>query len=276
MGSPCEVLIGSDDQSLCETVVNAVAAEAWRIEEKFSRYIGGNVVDKINTADNWPIEVDEETANLINFSSTLNKISSGAFDITSGILREAWSFDGSDNVPTASEVQHLLTRVGWDKVAWHSPLISLRNGMQIDLGGVGKEYAVDRAATIALTLTNQPCLVNFGGDVRAIQSGDDDFGWQVGIESLQNSQMAQKTIRLSHGGLATSGDSHRYLFKDGVRYSHVLDPKTGWPIVDAPRSITVAADTCTQAGMLATLAMLKGTGAEAFLDQENAQYWCYR
>ena len=78
------------------------------------------------------------------------------------------------------------------------------------------------------------------------------------------------------GALATSCDSRRFLLRDGVRYSHILDPRNGWPVEGAPRSVTVAADTCTQAGMLSTLAMLEGDNAEAFLGAQGVKYWCRR
>lgn len=276
MGSPCEVLIETNDEMLAKSLLDAVATEAWRIENKFSRYIRGNIIDRINGADSHTVEVDSETANLIDFSVALHEMSAGAFDITSGVLREVWSFDGSDNVPTDSSVVGVLSRVGWEKVVWQSPGIQLRRGMQIDLGGIGKEYAVDRAAAIVMELADQPCLINLGGDIRAIQAPSESQGWQVGIEALENNQLARQLIRLKQGGLATSGDAHRFLLKNGIRYSHVLNPRTGWPVPDAPRSVTVAADTCTQAGMLATLAMLQGAGAEAFLVREGVQYWCYR
>jgi thiamine biosynthesis lipoprotein len=83
-------------------------------------------------------------------------------------------------------------------------------------------------------------------------------------------------IDLTVGALATSGDSRRFLFKDGKRYCHVLDPTSGWPVVGAPRSVTVAAATCTEAGMLATLALLQGAEAEAFLEALGAQFWALR
>ena len=78
---------------------------------------------------------------------------------------------------------------------------------------------------------------------------------------------------LESGALATSGDSHRFLLKDSVRYSHILDPRTGWPVANAPRSVTVAASSCVEAGLLATLAMLRGAQARAFLQEEGARYW---
>lgn len=80
-------------------------------------------------------------------------------------------------------------------------------------------------------------------------------------------------LELEHGALATSGDSRRFLLKDGVRYGHILDPRTGWPVADAPRSVTVAASSCTEAGLLATLAMLEGPGARTFLESQGVRHW---
>jgi len=149
--------------------------------------------------------------------------------------------------------------------------------MEIDLGGIGKELAVDCAARLLRENTNASCLVNFGGDLVATKKPSRRKAWKVGIESVTNTDStADAILNLQVGGLATSGDARRFLLKDGVRYSHILDPKTGWPIPDAPRSITVAADTCTQAGMLSTLGMLKGAQAERFLDAQEQRYWCNR
>ena len=80
-------------------------------------------------------------------------------------------------------------------------------------------------------------------------------------------------LELEHGALATSGDSRRYLLKDGVRFGHILDPRTGWPVAGSPRSVTVAASSCTEAGLLATLALLQGERATEFLEQEGVRYW---
>jgi thiamine biosynthesis lipoprotein len=277
MGSPCELLIESDDQAVAGRLVQAAADEAWRIEDKFSRYLPGNIIDRINRSNGIPIQVDDETANLLDFAATLTDMSEGRFDISSGVLREAWKFDGSDNLPDRAIVASILERVGWHKLEWSRPCLTLKPEMQIDLGGIGKEYAVDKAAAILAGITTIPCLVNFGGDIFATGVSADRQGWQVGIEAPgSDGRIANKVIRLKNGGLATSGDARRFLRKDGVRYGHILNPKTGWPVTDAPRSITVAADTCTQAGMLATLAMLQGQNSEAFLREQGCQFWCYR
>ncbi|MDH4074059.1 MAG: FAD:protein FMN transferase [Gammaproteobacteria bacterium] len=275
MGSPCELLIDTDSEPEARRLGGIVAAEAWRIEDKFSRYLPGNIVDRINRGG--PVTVDDETANLLDFSAMLHEMSTGRFDITSGALREAWTFDCSDNVPSPATVAKILARVGWSKVTWRRPLLELGDGMQVDFGGVAKEYAVDRAATLASAETEAACLVNFGGDLVATKSPSSGDGWHVGIDALgQVDGRATKRIRLRNGGLATSGDARRFLLKDGIRYGHILDPTTGWPVAGAPRSITVAADTCTQAGMLSTLAMLKGKAAEDFLDQQDVRYWILR
>lgn len=277
MGSPCEVLVKSVDQPLVSSILDQVAAEAWRIEDKFSRYLAGNIVDRINTTAGQTVEIDDETARLLDFAAMLTALSDGAFDITSGVLREVWRFDGSDRIPDSESIARIVGRVGWHKASWETPHLTLQKGMQIDFGGIGKEYAVDRAAAKVSAYPEIPCLVNFGGDIFASGTPEKSQGWQVGIDSINSVRAkANKNIRLKNGGLATSGDARRFLLKDGVRYCHILNPKTGWPITDAPRSITVAADTCTQAGMIATLAILKGPSAEAFLAEQGVKFWCYR
>jgi thiamine biosynthesis lipoprotein len=277
MASPCEVLIDSADTGEAESLTAIIAAEAWRIEDKFSRYVRGNIIDRINNADGALIEVDDETARLIDFAVTLIDLSDGAFDITSGVLRRVWRFDGSSQLPSRQAVKQVLKDVGWRKVHWQAPHLRLSMGMEIDLGGIGKEYAVDRCAALARDSTDVGCLVNFGGDLVATRGPVVRGSWDVGIESVSPLKSdSDRVLKLSRGALATSGDARRYLFHDGVRYSHILDPTTGWPVPDAPRSVTVAADTCTQAGMLSTLAMLKGAQAEAFLEEQGVQYWCNR
>lgn len=275
MGSPCEVLLDTAGRDATQSVSDAVAAEAWRIEDKFSRYLDGNVIRRINTASGHPVEVDEETANLLDFAATLHELSAGRFDVTSGVLREAWQFDGSDRVPDAAAVAAVLERVGWDRASWRRPVLTLEPAMEIDLGGIGKEYAVDRCAGIVRDAGCGEGLVNFGGDLAVTGPPRQRPAWKVGVEG-ETPDAAEKLIDLRSGALATSGDARRFLLREGVRYGHILDPKTGWPVVDAPGSVTVAADTCTQAGMLSTLAMLQGGKAEQFLEEQAVTYWVRR
>lgn len=277
MGSPCELLCETGSTAEAEDVAEVVAREAWRIEDKFSRYIPGNVVDRINSASGSGIKVDEETAGLIEFANLLYDMSDGRFDVTSGVLRRVWTFDGSDSVPSEAEILDVMRYVGWEKVSWKNCVLKMPAGMQIDLGGVGKEYAVDKAVGLIREKTSIACLVNFGGDLAVTGAPTCQANWQIGREALQGpSASPSGVIQLKTGALSTSGDTRRFLMKDGIRYSHILDPTTGWPIAGAPASITVAADTCVQAGVFCTLAMLRASDAEAMLDNEDVRYWSLR
>lgn len=275
MAGPCEVHVAEADRATAERILALAAGEAARIETKFSRYRASNIIAAINTADGRTVVVDPETSGLLDYASRLYELSNGLFDVTSGVLRRAWRFDGSDRVPSHETIAQLLPLVGWDKVRWRPPELTLPPGMEIDLGGIGKEYAVDRAAALVQPLSTR-CLLNFGGDLLALGPQSGGPPWRVGIESVTEAGTAARQIDLSVGALATSGDARRYLVKDGRRYGHVLDPTTGWPVADAPRSVTVAAPTCTEAGMLATLALLEGRDAEEFLAAQRVQFWAVR
>ncbi len=277
MASPCEVLVDSLDLKLAEKITGIVAREATRIEEKFSRYRDNNIVYQINNSRGNQLEVDSETAQLLDFSNKLYLLSDGMFDVTSGVLRQAWTFDGSDHIPDKNKINKIISNVGWSKVSWNSPLLVLPENMQIDLGGVGKEYAVDRCIQLIRKSSKVSCLVNFGGDLATTGARKNGQPWQVGIESaVSPGKNSGKVLALTHGAIATSGDVRRFVLKNGRRYGHILNPKTGWPVEGAPRSVTIAAATCTEADMLATFAMLQGGNCESYLDAEGVKYWCLR
>lgn len=279
MASPCEVLVDTDDPAEAAALLKIAAEEAWRVERKYSRYRSDNLIHRINHSDGGPVPVDAETGGLLDYAATCHELSDGLFDITSGVLRRAWKFDGSDRVPKDAAVRELLSLVGWEKVSWTGttvtpPALSLPAGMEIDLGGLGKEYAVDRAAALIAARTSHAFLVNFGGDLHA--SGPRRGGrlWGVGVDDpADTGRSALYRIEFSHGGLATSGDARRFVLHQGRRLGHILNPKTGWPVEDAPRAVTVLGPTCLEAGTLTTLACLQGPGARAFLERQGVRYW---
>jgi thiamine biosynthesis lipoprotein len=277
MASPCEVLVESPDRSLAGRLLEIASEEAWRIERKYSRYLLSGIVKTINDAGADPVEVDVETAGLLDFAAAAHEMSEGRFDITSGVLRRIWRFDGSDRVPSPEAIESIRPLVGWERATWRKPVLRLAPGMEIDLGGIGKEYAIDRAWGLLREASEGAAfLVNFGGDLRASGPRTDGEAWTVGIENPTAGERAIRILSLTDGALATSGDARRFLLRDGVRYPHILDPRTCRPVCDAPRSVTIAAATCTEAGLLATLAMLHGAGAERFLEAEGVRFWCLR
>jgi thiamine biosynthesis lipoprotein len=278
MASPCEVLIETADERHAKLAAETAVAVSSHVERKFSRYRDDNIVARINDARGEPVEVDEETAELLDFAARVHELSDGLFDITSGVLRRAWTFDGGSRVPTSAELEPLLRLVGWHKVRWRRPVLQLLPDMQIDFGGIGKEYAVDKALLAIGALCSEPVLVNFGGDLAVSGSRSGGAPWRVGVESVlqPGSSQAANLIELYAGAIATSGDTHRFVNRNGERLPHILDPRTGGPIRGAPRSVTVAAPTCTHAGMLTTLAILLGPGAEGFLADEGVRHWIHR
>ncbi|MBJ7538110.1 FAD:protein FMN transferase [Marinomonas transparens] len=279
MASNCSILIECDHIDLVKSAAKKAIMEAWRIEHKFSRYRQDNTFTAIHSHANHWQALDHETAQLMIFASHAYQASEGLFDITSGILRRVWSFDGSDNLPQQSQIDDLLTHVGWEKLDWNLDTpeqLNIPEGMELDFGGIGKEYAVDRMLNICIrVLQDAPSavLINCGGDLTCSGPRLNGESWKVGIESLSVDNKAERIIELSSGALATSGDSKRFLLKDGIRYSHVLNPRTGWPVKGAPRSITVAAPNCVNAGIIATLSLLQGNKADSFLSSLDMPYW---
>ncbi len=283
MASPCEVIIQTQDKLVAEQVAHCVSAEVWRIEDKYSRYDTRSLCSEINNSDGKEIAIDEETYLLLNFAEQCYQLSNGLFDITSGVLRQVWSFDSvsgeCQHFPQVSEVNKRLCLVDWNRVLYDQNSITLPKNMELDFGGIGKEYAVDRCILLVKQLTGKPILVNLGGDLAVTGPRDNNHAWQVAIEHPDNDALGQgqdMIVALNHGALATSGDARRYLIKEGIRYGHVLNAKTGWPIIHAPRSITTVAPQCIQAGILATLALLQGEHAEQFLTEQDITFWARR
>jgi len=275
MASPCECLVACEDEKLANKLVLIAQQEAKRIEQKFSRYRADNIIYKINHAKGKVTTVDNETADLLDFAAQCYGLSEHRFDVTSGVLREAWQFDGSDNIPDQAKVATVLQRVGWPKVNWQRPALTLQDGMEIDLGGIGKEYAVDQAAKLMKQhAPDVNVLVNFGGDLVATGPRLDGKAWTVGVDDpSKTGQGTVGGIEIKKAAFATSGDARRFLLKDGLRYSHILDPLTGWPVEHAPRSVSVLANTCIEAGMMATFALLQGKNARQFLEEQDVVFW---
>ena len=259
MASPCEVRLCADDPAVAQRWAQAAIDEVRRIEAKFSRYTADSVTTAINrAAGGAPLTVDDETAALLDFGATLWAASDGRFDLTSGVLRRAWRFDRAA-LPAQQDIDGLLPLVGWQQVAWDRDARRLqlpRAGMEIDFGGLGKEYAADRAAGVLLAAGARHGFVNLGGDVRAFGAAPDGTPWRIGIQHPRAAAgVMLGALELCSEGLATSGDYERYIEVDGRRYCHLLDPRTGWPTAHW-RSVSAAAPLCVAAGACATVAML--------------------
>lgn len=242
-----------------ERIAVRLETEARRIEAKFSRYREASVVSEINrNAGRTPVAVDEETDRLVGEALALSELTGGRFDPTVGPLRRAWDFR-SGRVPTPEEIDSLLPLVDARAVSRRNRTVFLRReGMEIDLGGVGKEYAVDRAAEILRDGGVRAATVDFAGDVCTVGSRLDGRPWAVAARDPRDPRKARFTVRVvGDAGIATSGDYERGFVRDGVRYHHILDARTGWPARGAA-SVTVVARATFDAGRYATAAFLLG------------------
>jgi thiamine biosynthesis lipoprotein len=247
--------------------IQAAVAEVERLEQLYSRYRQDSLLSDINrvAAMGGSIEVDSETALLFDYADTCFRESGGLFDISSGILRWAWDFKSGKSA-TEGELAKLLPLVGWDKVGWTSPVLGFPvAGMELDLGGVVKEYAVDRVAALLLERGIDSGFVNLGGDVRVLGPRPGGEPWRVGIRHHRVRDGVAALVEMERGALASSGDYERCVVIDGVHYGHILNPRTGWPVRELA-AVSVIADLCVVAGSTATIAMLKDSDGAAWLD----------
>jgi FAD:protein FMN transferase len=267
MGSPCELVLHAAADAGGQAV-NAVRADIERLEARYSRYRPDSLLSRINAvaAQGGRVEVDAETASLLEYAATCHAQSDGLFDVTSGILRRAWRFTEDATLPDAAHIGALLDFVGWHKLVWHAPVLEFPlPGMELDFGGIVKEYAVDRAATLCMELGVTAGIINLGGDVRVIGARPDGERWRVGVAHPRAAGAAVRTLALSGQAIATSGDYERCMVVDGVRYAHLLSPRTGWPVRQLA-AVSVIADLCVVAGSAATIAMLKDVDGPAWLE----------
>lgn len=267
MGSPCEIQLFAESGAEARRISDAAVTDVRRLESRYSRYRSDSLLSGINrvAAEGGRITVDAETAGLLNYAATCHEQSAGLFDITSGILRRAWRFDRGE-LPDPAQIQELLEKVGWHKLRWQSPVLEFpMSGMEIDFGGIVKEYAVDRAAALCQGAGVRHGVINLGGDIKVIGPRADGSPWRIGIRHPRHKEAVMRTILLREGALASSGDYERCLIVDGVRYGHILNPKTGWPVRHLA-AVSVIADFCVVAGSASTIAMLKEAGGPAWLE----------
>ena len=259
MGTDCLMSLFAEDEHLADQAADQTMAEVWRIETKYSRYVDDNTLSDINRTamSGGQIGIDEETATLFDYALNAFRISEGLFDITTGALRRAWDFS-SATLPSQASIENILPLIGLQKVIRENQYLNFSvAGMELDFGGIGKEYAVDRGADICRDMGINSGLLDFGGDIRILGPRPEGDPWIIGIRNPMAPEQALGNIQLTSGAVATSGDYARYIEAAGKRYCHILNPLTGWP-VEGLASVTVVAEQCLLAGTLSTIAMLKG------------------
>jgi thiamine biosynthesis lipoprotein len=276
MGSPCELQFYAENEVVAQKVAQKIISDIKRLECKYSRYRSDSFLSKINqvAALGGALSIDEETAGLLNYAQTCYTLSDGLFDITSGILRQAWQFD-TLVLPDDKIIQSLLKKIGWQKLQVENSILSfLQAEMELDFGGIVKEYAADRASILCLNAGILHGIINLGGDIKIIGAHPDGKPWRVGIQHPRDKTKIWKVVKLKRGALASSGDYERCMVIDGVRYGHILNPKTGYPVRHLA-AVSVVADLCVVAGSAATIAILKEKEGEKWLRSLGLQNYTF-
>lgn len=273
LGSDCIFQLFGAGDALAHAASAEAMREVFRIEARYSRYREDSELSRINTvaATGGTIEVDAETGALLDYAYACYRLSGGLFDITSGVLRKVWNFS-SGRIPNENAISATLPLIGLDKIKWQSARLTFNTpGMELDFGGIGKEYAADRAAQICRTMGIGHGLIDLGGDVSLIGPRPDGSPWRIGIRDPVLPAQPLTTVNLTSGALATSGDYERCIEVNGQRYCHILNPLTGWP-VRGVASASVISDECLIAGTLATIAMLKGADGAEWLRSRGVRH----
>ncbi|KQV61958.1 thiamine biosynthesis protein ApbE [Duganella sp. Root198D2] len=272
MASRCEIRLAAATCTEARALAEPALDEVRRIEAKYSRYRADSIVSRINAAAGVSeVACDDETLALLEYADAVYRSSGGRFDITSGVLRKVWDFR-MGTVPSPRSLEQLLPLVGWQQVRREGGSVMLsRAGMELDFGGFGKEYAVDRAAEILSAQGVQHGYVNLGGDMRFLGPRPDGEEWSIGIQHPRDTRSTVASVPFTRGALATSGDYERYFEADGRRYCHILDPRNGMP-VSYWRSVSVVSPMAISAGSCSTTAMLLQRDGLEFLEQSGLSF----
>ncbi len=259
---------------LANAAARAAIEEVVRIEMKYSRYRAGSMVWIINAAAGVaPVDIDDETSHLLDYAAECFEQSDGLFDITSGILRRAWDFRAK-RLPARATIERLLPLIAWPRVERTKTQVFLpQAGMELDFGGFGKEYAVDRAAAVLLSFGLRHAFVDRGGDVTVTGPRAEREPWQLGIRHPRNPDCVVARLPIASGGVATSGGYERFMDYNGRRDSHILNPRTGESVAGW-QSVTEFETSCMVAGSINTIAMItSATHAATWLARSGAAYF---
>jgi FAD:protein FMN transferase len=265
------------------------AAGQWvaSFESRYSRFIPESIVGQINVGagGDW-MEVDDEADRLLGLCDEMYQLTAGVFDAASLPLLRLWDWKAvPPRIPDAEATAAARGLSGWDKVQRRPRAIRLGSpGMGIDLGGIGKEYAVDRIMDMARERGIMNILVDIGQDLRVCGHGPGKDAWYIGLEEPDRPGQCWTCLRLTDHAVATSGDYFRSFTKGGRRYGHILDPRTGEPVSNGCQAVTVVAPTCAVAGILSTAAFIlgpregleliqrRGGGVEACITTDSARH----
>ena len=261
MGTQCRASFAAPSPQAGRNFTAQLLDWVAEFESTYSRFLPESVVSRINQNAGiaW-VEIDPNTERLLALCAEMNFLTRGVFDPTALPLIQLWNWKAAPPViPTADEIKSTLQKVGWRKVQRRPGAIFLPEpGMALDLGGIGKEYAVDMAIQLAVQSGVADVLIDFGQDLKVHGIPPGRPAWHIGLEDPLNPGKCWTGLAVLNAAVASSGDYFRRFELNGRRYGHILDPRTGYPVDNGCRAVSVIAPNCTIAGILSTAAFVLG------------------
>lgn len=266
-----EITVVSTRENLASEAITAAYAEIQQIEELLSRYHQESRISEINqyAGEQEAVHVDDEVLKIIERSLSYTELTQRTFDITIGPIIDLWGIGTQhQQVPAPGTLQQALLLVDTRKIEIQEQRIRLSEpDMVIDLGGIAKGYAVDRALEVLQDQGIQHALVNAGGDIRCLGTKPDGTPWRIGIQHPRDNGILG-VVEVQNAAIATSGDYERFFVKENVRYHHLFDPRTGMPARGC-QSVTILTTTTEAADVYATAVFVMGPEAgKAFLESQ--------
>ena len=260
LGTNCSIKFRlTDDRAALTFAANALD---WigKFEAKFSRFRPTSMISQINVAGGDWVAVDAEMEHMLKLADDLHQRTDGILDPTLLPLLRVWDWKTVHlKLPSASEIKAALALTGWNKVERRPGSVRLPDAnMGLDFGGFGKEYAVDYLARMARQNGITDALIDLGRDIFALGGNGKHPFWHVGIEDGCNPGHCWGGLAVTDHAVSASGDYARHFIHQGTRYGHILDPRTGWPVTNGMRAVTVIAPSCLEAGVYSTAVFILG------------------
>lgn len=256
LGSPFEMTVVATDTVQGNQYINQAINEVKRIENLISDWIPTTQISKVNqNAGIAPVKVEKEVFELIVRANKISKLTNGAFDISYASMDKIWKFDGSlKEMPTEEAIKNSVAKVGYQNIILNEneSTIFLKNkGMKLGLGGIGQGYIADKVKALLIENGCKSGIVNVSGDIFAWGKQPDGKPWTVAIVNPMNKNKVFATFPLEDSAVETSGSYEKFVTFNGKRYSHIIDPRTGYPATGIV-SVSVFAKTTELADALAT------------------------
>jgi len=271
LGSPFEMTVVAKDTVQANSYIDWAVAEVKRIENLISDWIPTTQISQVNNnAGIKPVKVDKEVFELVGRAIKVSQITSGAFDISYASMDKIWKFDGSMKaMPTAEAIKNSVAKIGYKNIILNpkeQTIFLKTQGMKLGLGGIGQGYIADKVKDLLKSKGCAAGIVNVSGDINAWGTQIDGKPWTVAIVNPMNKNKVFATFPLENSAVETSGSYEKFVTFNGIRYAHIIDPRTGYP-AQGIISVSVFAKQTEIADALATGIFV--LGVEVGLDLVN-------